>query len=393
MRHHASPSAQDRPFVIDVSRMIWRRWSGRLPTGIDRVCLAYMAHYGPRALALVQRGGIRLILSPRGSDALFRLLQAEHRAFRCGLMWLLARAALHPSADARGKIYLNVGHTGLDAPSLPAWLSTQGLRPVFLVHDLIPLSHPHFCRSGEARRHIARMRHLLQSAHGIIANSHDTLNHLCTFAEREALPIPSARTVAWLGAPPPLPISHAAPNTPYFAMVGTIEARKNHLLLLQVWRQLAAEMGERTPHLFLIGQRGWEAQAVFDLLDTDPLIRATVHELGHCPDERMAALLSGACALLMPSHAEGYGLPVIEALQLGCPVIASDLAVFREIAGDVPCYIPADAADAWRLAVLHYLSHGADRQRQLQALATFTPPNWEAHFKHIDAWLDDLRAS
>ena len=55
--------AQQRPFLLDVSRLIWRAWTRRLPTGIDRVCLAYLEHYAPRSHALIQKGSLRIVLN------------------------------------------------------------------------------------------------------------------------------------------------------------------------------------------------------------------------------------------------------------------------------------------------------------------------------------------
>ena len=66
--------ANDAPLLLDVSRLIWRRWAGRQPTGIDRVCLAYLEHFGPRAQAVVQHRRFRGILGRRTSAALFQLL-------------------------------------------------------------------------------------------------------------------------------------------------------------------------------------------------------------------------------------------------------------------------------------------------------------------------------
>lgn len=385
----------DRPIFLDVSRLIWRRWSGRLPTGIDRVCLAYTAHYGPRAVAVVQWHRFRLLLNQRASYALFEALLDEASDNRVRLAAILCRALFQTKSQPKGKIYLNVGHIGLNTPDLPSWLERAQLRPIFLVHDLIPITHPQFCRAGEAKRHKRRMANLLRSAVAIITNSRHTLNQLTLFAQGEKLPLPKAQLVAWLGAeapPPPSPSpSDIQDNgSPYFIMVGTIEARKNHLLLLQIWQKLVATNKDQAPRLILVGQRGWEAQNVFDLLDGDQQLRSKVVELGRCTDVEMAKLIRGAQAVMMPSFAEGYGLPIVEGLRLGCPVIAADLGVFREIAGDVPLYLRPDDPEAWLEAILHYAHDGPDRTRQLEALQRYQPPSWADHFAAVDAWLTRL---
>lgn len=386
-----SKPAAGRPFLLDVSRLIWRAWSKRLPTGIDRVCLAYLAHFKGRALAVIQRGDMRLVLNPKASDALFALLLGPQASIRQKLSAQLAKAVLHRERRFKGKVYLNVGHTGLDAAGLPRWLKRHGLKPVFLVHDLIPITHPHFCRAGEEIRHQRRMRHLLQSAQGIIANSADTLNALNAFAQAEGLTMANQQLVALLGtekhpeAPTPPDLTR-----PYFVMIGTIEARKNHALLLDVWQQLINELGKDAPMLVLIGQRGWEASHVFDRLDHDTTLKDHVMELSRCRDSDMLGLVQGSKALLMPSFAEGFGLPVIEAMQGGTPVIASNLPVFQEIAGDIPAYLDPEDTQAWIETIKHYAADGTDRARQKAALTGYQPPNWPEHFARVDDWLKQL---
>lgn len=383
---------RQRPFLIDVSRLIWRAWSLRLPTGIDRVCLAYLAHYGTRSHAVIQKRNLRIVLNAKASDALFQLLLFGGPRIRANLTSCLAKMGWQRERDVQGKIYLNVGHTGLDAPSLPNWLKRNKLRPFFLVHDLIPITHPHYCRAGEADRHTKRMRHLLESADGVIANSQDTLDQLAQFALDQNLPFPELKLVALLGTEV-LPItapSADCPNRPYFVVVGTIEARKNHLLLLKIWQRLILELGDKAPILLLIGQRGWEIDDVARILDQDDSLQGHVIELGRCGDSQMIGLVSGAKALLMPSFAEGFGIPVIEALQSGTPVIASDLGVFREVAGDIPLYLRPDDLTAWTEAILSYSDVSEDRQRQLSLTANYVAPTWGDHFRKVESWIEGI---
>ncbi len=276
------------------------------------------------------------------------------------------------------------------SPGLPAWLARRRLRPVFLIHDLIPITHPEFCRDGEDLRHKARMRHALSSAHGIIANSRATLDALTAFAASDGLSMPESM-VAWLGAdeqvdPVPLP----PPARPSFVTIGTIEARKNHLLLLHIWERLAARMGPNTPELILVGQRGWEADDVFALLDRSPRLKGHVRELGRCDDATMLATIDQARAVLLPSFIEGFGIPLVEALQRGTPVIASDLPVFHEIAGEIPLYLDPLDGQRWETAICDFLTDSSERQRQLAAIPDFRPHSWEDHFNRVEVWLSEL---
>ena len=94
----------------------------------------------------------------------------------------------------------------------------------------------------------------------------------------------------------------------------------------------------------------------------------------------------------MPSFAEGFGLPVIEALQLGTPVIASDLPVFREIAGDIPRYENATDVGAWEEAVRQMMKDDREVKRQRSLMQNYRAPTWETHFAVVEPWLEELIA-
>jgi glycosyltransferase involved in cell wall biosynthesis len=381
-----------RPLLIDASRLIWRAWSGRHPTGIDRVCLAYLEHFGDRAQAVVQRRGNLFVLSPDHSDRLFQLLRRGGSRFRRDILKLGFSAWRHASRrpPKRGLIYLNVGHTGLENPALLSWIRKNQLRAVYLVHDIIPISHPQFCRPGEREKHVGRMTNVLTSARAIIGNSQATLDEMADFAASQGLAMPQS-VAAWIsGSPKPAAIAPSPIQEPYFVTLGTIEGRKNHLLLLDVWQSLIDELGSDAPKLVIIGQRGWQADQVFEMLDGTPALRSHVTELNSCGDGEVASLLSGARALLMPSFAEGFGLPVIEALQLGTPVIASDLQVYREIVGDIPTYVDPRDQDAWTKAVTRFVGDDEERERQLVAMANYRSPDWAQHFTILEQFLRTL---
>jgi glycosyltransferase involved in cell wall biosynthesis len=179
---------------------------------------------------------------------------------------------------------------------------------------------------------------------------------------------------------------------PYFVCVGTIEARKNHLLLLNLWRQLADEFGDAAPRLVLIGQRGWETESAIDMLERCPALRGVVFERANVPDDEAARLVQGARALLLPSFAEGFGFPLVEALALGVPVLCSNLAAFRENCGDVPEYLDPLDGLGWRNAVIDYASPSSLRRAaQLRRLSGWTSPSWHDHFAAVEALIAETR--
>jgi glycosyltransferase involved in cell wall biosynthesis len=380
-------AVNDAPLLLDVTRLVWRRWVGRQPTGIDRVCLAYLEHFAPEAQAVVQHRRFRGILDRGASAALFELLRRPPRNFRAAFVSRALRHLRRIGSQGGGRLYLNLGHTGLDSGGFVDWLRTANVRPTYFVHDLIPITNPEFCRAGEAERHRSRMRTVLSTASGIIGNSRATLDELARFAAKEEFPLPPA-VAAWLGISPLQSAEPAgAPERPTFVALGTIEARKNHLLLLRIWSNLIARMGSQAPRLLIIGQRGWEADEVFRMLDGHDELRGHVLELNGCPDEEVAAHLASARALLFPSRAEGYGLPMVEAMGFGVPVIASDLPVFREIGEGIPTLLDAGDEAAWKAAILEFAQPRSEaRSRQIRSLKSYRAPTWDQHFQVTENW-------
>lgn len=121
---------------------------------------------------------------------------------------------------------------------------------------------------------------------------------------------------------------HASPVAP-FLTVGTIEPRKNQAMLLEAFRRAReAEPGAR---LLVIGMVGWNGKAVADDMRRDPAWGSHVFHLADANDTELLHAYRHARALVFPSLAEGYGLPIVEALAVGLPVLASDIPVHREV--------------------------------------------------------------
>jgi glycosyltransferase involved in cell wall biosynthesis len=390
---------------IDVTRLLGRRLKGRLPTGIDRVVQAWVEHWAlgrhgpvvglphPARLpappqALLRIGRWHWVVRPAASRRLFEWLTAPASAATPMPWWSLlqgAPAGWLPKRQVQGRWLVNAGHSGLEHVHWAAPLRAAGAHPLVVVHDLIPITHPQYCRAGEAERHARRMTHALRWSRAIIANSEATLEALHAWATRQGLSVPPA-TAALLAPGTPLhgDTDPARPpiDRPYFVCLGTWEPRKNHALLLRVWERLVERLGrDAAPRLVLVGQRGWEIEHVERLLDRTPSLHGVVIEETRCSDADLSAWLTHARALLFPSLAEGYGLPLAEALLRRVPVLASDLPVFREVAGDIPEYLDPIDTLGWYGAVRAYLDpQSRRREAQLARLQHFEAPTWNRHF-------------
>ncbi|WP_347266915.1 glycosyltransferase family 1 protein [Paracoccus sp. (in: a-proteobacteria)] len=395
--------------LLDVSRLV-SRLGGGPATGIDRVEAEWLAHLQGRPhllLCRVRRG--QLLLPPEAGAAILRWLAGRledlpppelldrlrgRRSLPARAETLLRRMALLAcgrdgagigSEAARrlgGGAYLNVGHANL-APRL-----LQNLRPLrlaVLIHDTIPLDHPEFTRAGQSQKFRDRLHAALARADLILAVSQATQADLLRWRERLGLgaraPILVAPIGTRLAAPQPgdLPAGLDI-NRPFFVTLGTIEPRKNHALLLEVWRVLAADL--EPPQLFVIGRRGWDNHAVLARLDALPA-EGPVRELSGLGDGAVAALLLRSHGLLMPSRAEGFGLPLTEAAGRGIPVLTCPLPSAREILGDHANYLPPDAPAAW-----------IARIRQLAAAVPLRLPplpvqGWDSHFARVESALNN----
>ena len=132
-------------------------------------------------------------------------------------------------------------------------------------------------------------------------------------------------------------------HPPTFLMVGTLEPRKDHAVVLDAF-EARWRTGD-TARLVLVGREGWGSHAVTQRLARHPEFGARLHWLDAASDADLAYCYRHACALVIASISEGFGLPIAEAMRRGIPVIASDIPVFREVGGSSITYFPPrDAA-------------------------------------------------
>lgn len=391
---------------LDVTRLVRRAGRGQL-TGIDRVEKAYLEHLcqdQDRTPGFLCKSALGWLVLDRaaGRDLLGWIAGAGVPPPASAFARLLARnrprpeieAALRARAGAvlpqpallrwlarqpRGTTLLNVGHMNLTARLL-AGIVAAGLRPVVMVHDTIPLDHPDWSGAGAPQRFRVALAATLAHAALILVPTQSTAEDVARHATGIA-PLPPLHPVS-LGVvvTPPDPAClprDLATGAPYFVALGTVEPRKDHRLLLDVWTGFSANLpATAIPRLVVVGGLGWGARDIVARLCAATGAGGAVLYLPDLPDAAVSALLAGAAGLLAPSRAEGFGLPAAEAAALGVPVLATDLAATREVLGDWPTYLPPGAVDVWSRAILAALDIPAAKPPPL--LST-----WADHFNRI----------
>jgi len=294
----------------------------------------------------------------------------------------------------QASVYLNVSQFPVWMDWYFRWLDYRtDVKAVFFVHDLLPITYPEFFPPAEAARHKRRLEVIAARGRGIIVSSEDTRDGLTQHFRRTNKALPP---VCVIPLPAPSTFTHPQDEAAfsirraYFVMVGTIEPRKNHLLLLNVWRELAEHLGDRTPTLLLVGAHGWDNENVVDMIERCRAIQPYIIEVRGLSTPALRRIMAGARAVLVPSLAEGYGLPVVEAAAAGAPVIISSTV-------RPPASAPATILDpldgpGWRDAIIEHafnVSSGGQRQRS-QWRETEATQSWPLHIEHVEEFIQSL---
>ncbi len=401
--------------LLELTRVL--ALQGRRPSGVDRVCLAYLRAILADELpcfGLVRTGLGYVLLDRIGMQACLDAIEGRqdwpdpdfmsrmrHRAgsprqVPDTMARQLATARARPRGLGRmlrrhvpaGTVYINVDQTTFSTRVARAVKSVPDGKISMFLHDTIPLDYPQYQTPHSVRKLAAIMQRCTTYADLILTNSHVSASDI-------------ARHLKPLGQVPPVEVAHLgveldffengdngmAPKiaTPYFLCLGTIEPRKNVAFLLDLWEGLADRWSpEDVPRLVIAGRRGWESDAVFDRLESTTLRGKFLLEFNDLGDESLRDLLSGAAGLLFPSHAEGFGLPPVEAAAMGVPVVANALPVLREILGDYPIYASVSDVYLWETIIKSLVTADAVTQEAGSGpKSRFSPPTWEAHFNTV----------
>lgn len=234
----------------------------------------------------------------------------------------------------------------------PLLMPARRAARVVTVHDLDFLDHPE-----RTRAEIRRDYGALAAAHAQRADAVVTVSRFTAGEVERRLGVPRDRIViVSSGAPAWTPRAVQPARGPILFM-GTLEPRKNVGLLLDAYRRLLDRVPDAPP-LWLAGGASEAAAPWLRAIAQPPLAGHVVH-LGYVMAERRHALYAEASMLVLPSHLEGFGIPVLEAMTAGVPVIVSTGGALPEVVGDAAAAIPPDDANGFAEAMARYLTEPA----------------------------------
>lgn len=150
---------------------------------------------------------------------------------------------------------------------------------------------------------------------------------------------------------------------PYILFVGMLEPRKNIMGLIRAYAQVKEKDSH---HLVLVGKKGWKYEDIF-MTVKELGLQNMVHFLGYVPDEDLSSLYSSATCFVYPSFYEGFGIPVLEAMACGCPVITSNNSSMKEIAGNAAVLIDPENKEAIADAIELVISNKKEQERMRKA--------------------------
>ncbi len=336
-----SVAPPQRQLMLDVSELAAHDHR----TGIQRVTRAIVSEWkrqppGQYRIQLVrlERSSQRYVCANEYTSKLFGLEPAEDAPLVCHA----------------GDVFLGLDLVGDSVSSAPAWfehLRATGVRIAFVVYDILPILYPEWWPGDGGRHHERWLRDIIRVSDRLLCISRAVAEDVSDWKRERQI----ARDVAigWFhlgadldGSSPSKGMSeHAGPilarlaQSPSFLMVGTLEPRKGHAQALDAVEELWAEGHDVA--LIVVGKRGWLVDALCDRLASHPRLNRDLFWLQRASDEFLERLYATCSCLVAASEGEGFGLPLIEAGQRGLSIIARDLPVFREVAGDHAFYFPA----------------------------------------------------
>jgi alpha-1,3-rhamnosyl/mannosyltransferase len=282
-------------------------------------------------------------------------------------------------------------------PNFVSWPTLPGTRNVVVVHDLGFLFHSEYLNERDLRYYKRLVPRSIRRADRVVAVSSNVLGELVeqfNVPEEDVAVISPAVDTTRFRPRSEQEIRRIADSygldAPYILYTGTLEPRKNIVGLLNAYAALPPALRERY-QLVLVGGKGWRDSRIKQRLDE--LAELPIRTTGYVPDADLPAIYSGAELFVYPSFYEGFGMPPLEAMACGVPVITSDRSSLPEIVGDAAIMISPDdtraLSDAMGLVLCDAALSSSMRERGLRQAQSFT---WARSAERMNSVVGELLA-
>ncbi len=270
---------------------------------------------------------------------------------------------------------------------------------VITVHDLTFLLYPEFLTDESRRTYNDQIEWAVASADHILADSEATRNdliHMLSVPEDKVTTVHLAANplfaTSWRSDDIAATLRQYSLEPGYVLAVGTLEPRKNLITLIKAMERLWQKHGPRWP-LLLVGRKGWHTDELMESIAGSRYASSIVH-LEAVDNTSLAHLYSAAGVLATPSYYEGFGLPPLEAMHSGCPVVVSTRGSLPEIVGPAGPQVDPDDVAGWAVALEDLLGDEEMRAALIRAgyeqAATFT---WQETAAQTQALYELVTAS
>ena len=268
---------------------------------------------------------------------------------------------------------------------------------VFIFHDDIPLEYPEYLSSSgtadRIRPKIIKLRKIGALALCASGYAEDGVRAFDAKIGTDGQPIqrfPMPSTLYQQAAKEGR-TTRISGADPFILYCSTIEVRKNHILLAEIWKDVL-ESGNSLPPLYCVGKWGWGVEKLSDFMDSNPSLGSHVRFLGKISDEKLIDLYRSALFSVYPSYLEGWGLGASESLDFGLPVIISTAAALQEASRGLMPAIAPDDRDAW-LRQIRLLAENGDAlaESRQKICDKYRPVSEEESWTEIKAALQNRR--
>lgn len=378
------PPLRHRQLLVDVSELVHRD----AKSGIQRVVRAILREW--------------LEYPPHGFQVEPVYATAQHPGYRYARRWTSRFLNIpdHWAEDLPVEAWAGDIFLGLDlqphiAPVQQSFLQpwrNRGVQVWFVVYDLLPVLLPQVFSAGAQEIH-QRWLKAISSFDGVVCISQAVASEMRHWAESFGPKRERPLTISHfhLGAD----VGQSMPTTgipsgarqqlsqlaacPSFLMVGTVEPRKGHAQTLAAFENLWAQ--GITANLVIVGKQGWMVDTLSKQLRNHPHFNQRLFWLEGISDEYLENVYAACTCLIAASQGEGFGLPLIEAAQQKLPILARDISVFREVAGEHAFYFNGATPEALAAAIHQWLDlHASDQHPRSDGLPFLT---WKQSAKQL----------